>query len=664
MHYAYTDSKTGAPKSKLDDDWLKAHYIRPISDELRRCVKREPPNAAQLAKWETDKAAALTRADSEVPKRPLGHIKFDVETKVAMDAITEQPLGEPVQLVRLDFAKPTPQPRMMATLFTLIDAKRYQEDPERMMPMPFIGMTKTAGGRAQRYMCHGHRSRIQVMTHTFDIFPNRRLGLAMCDAIQEGFRCAGFDEYERYRNPNSGCEGEWMDDWVDQVYISTKDFVPLLQNALMSQEEWCRLLEKEQNDPVRFGESEEAYDKRLKETPSETLTRVVGGEVVECFKAAVNVWRGGAGRAPKCEDMPETDYPHLHKWLLSHVNRAPSTKLRFLRHSQQNSNEEAMRNQVKTMCWKYLEAEVKALREGEAGEFEGGVSRFDAMVEELDQEIDETYFDQKVHEKHEKMVFENFHGKIPLPRYSAVHAPGGDLETRDREEAANYHKQVRDLLAGRDEIAKQFELRFKHKGYAFNLKSAGSKARGQAAGGCGAHEGGGCRDRRRAGQVPPLQGRDHQGVAPPDRRLQLAQAQGACRRLRVHARGGRGDRQGAAGRVHASLAVDALNDNIAIVDKSIAGKPPAAFIAKATTAKNLERVTERIVELLHPLTGQKALTLVDQLPATLQEWPVMVNLLQRAFKGTVKDGSTKSDSFGTAFKWAAVALGLADSNLG
>ena len=41
----------------------------------------------------------------------------------------------------------------------------------------------------------------------------------------------------------------------------------------------------------------------------------------------------------------------------------------------------------------------------------------------------------------------------------------------------------------------------------------------------------------------------------------------------------------------------------------------------------------------------------------------MVNLLERAFKGTVKDGSKKSDSFGTAFKWVAVALGLADSNL-
>ena len=156
-----------------------------------------------------------------------------------------------VQLTRLDFAKPTPQPRLMATLFTLIDAHRFSEDPDGMLPMPYVGMTKTAGGRAQRYMCHGHRSRIQVMVHTFDIFPNKRLGLAMCDAIQEGFRAAGYDEYERYKNPNSGCEGQWMDDWVDQVYISTKDFVPLLQNALMSMEEWVRLLLKEQSDPQR-----------------------------------------------------------------------------------------------------------------------------------------------------------------------------------------------------------------------------------------------------------------------------------------------------------------------------------------------------------------------------------------------------------------------------
>ena len=661
MHYAYTDAKTGAPKTKLDDDWLKAHYIAPIRQELRRCVQREPPNAAQLAKWETDKAAAKASGHDE-PPRPSGHIKFDVETKVATDAVTEQPLGEPVQLVRVDFSKPTPQPRLMATLFTLIDAVRYQEDPDGMLPMPFIGMTKTAGGRAQRYMCHGHRSRIQVMAHTFDIFPNRRLGLAMCDAIQEGFRCAGFDEYERWGTDadraRSGCTGQWMDDHTDQVYISTKDFVPLLQNALMAQEEWCRLLEKEQNDPIRFGESEEAYDKRLKETPSETLTRVVGGEVVECFKAAINVWRCGAGRPPTCEDMPETDYPHLHKWLLSHVNRAPSIKLRFLRHSQQNGNEEVMRKMVKDMCWKYLEAEVKALRLGEAGDFEGGASRFDTMVEELDKEIDDAYFDEEAHEKHEKMVFENFHGKIPLPRYSAVHAPGGDLETRDLEEATNYHSQVRDLLAGRDEIAKQYELRF-GKGYAFNHKSAASKDEAKLQSGA---------IRMKDAGVEPDGGQAKYHYYKTETIKAWLRKTDGCRsrkRKELATNGAFTPEVGEAtdqARLteFMGLAVDALNDRsaISIVDKSIAEKPPAAFLAKATTAGNLERIRERIEEILNPLTGQRALTLVDQLPSAECEWPVMVNLLQRAFRGTVKDGSKKADSIGTAFKWVAVALGL------
>ena len=52
-----------------------------------------------------------------------------------------------------------------------------------MLPMPIVGLTKTIGGRAQRFMCHGHRSRIQVMCHSTDIFPQTKLGLAMSDAI-------------------------------------------------------------------------------------------------------------------------------------------------------------------------------------------------------------------------------------------------------------------------------------------------------------------------------------------------------------------------------------------------------------------------------------------------------------------------------------------------
>ena len=90
-----------------------------------------------------------------------------------------------------------------------------------MLPMPFVGMTKTAGGRAQRYMCHGHRSRIQVMVHTFDIFPNRRLGLAMCDAIQEGFRGAGFDEYERWGTEPTGLAVARASGWTTGSSRST-----------------------------------------------------------------------------------------------------------------------------------------------------------------------------------------------------------------------------------------------------------------------------------------------------------------------------------------------------------------------------------------------------------------------------------------------------------
>ena len=51
---------------------------------------------------------------------------------------------------------------------------------------------------------------------------------------------------------------------------------------------------------------------------------------------------------------------------------------------------------------------------------------------------------------------------------------------------------------------------------------------------------------------------------------------------------------------------------------------------------------------------------MDQLPSAECEWPVMVKMLEAAFEGTVLSGSTKGLSFGTAFKWAAVALGLTD----
>ena len=673
MHYQYKDTKTGALKNKLCDTWLRSHYIYPIRDELQRCVQREPLSAARLAAWETARQAAKDLGQDE-PPRPQGRIKFVEETKVAKDAVTDEEIGR-VQLTRIDFQKPTPQPRLMADLFTLIDAHRYHEDPEGMLPMPFVGLTKTCGGRAQRYMCHGHRSRIQVMVHTFDIFPNKRLGLAMCDAIQEGFRAAGYDEYERFGTNDSGCEGEWMEDWVEQVYVSTKDFVPLVQNALMSMEEWCRLLHKEQTDPQRSepemlercptrttgAESDSEYAARLKESPSQTLTRVIGSEVVQCFRKAVQVWAED-GRVPTCEDMPYTEYPHLHKWLISHVNRAPSTKLRFLRHSNQNGNEEALRDQVMMMCEGYLNAEIDAHRLGEDTGW-GGVSRFEQEVERLDAAVDQACLTPEMQEEHAKLAFKTFYGKIPLPRYSAAHAPGGDLETRDRVEAEHYHEALRELLAGRDTIAEQYE-RLNGAGFAFNHAKTRREAR-EAKLLAGAQ-------RMRVEEVDTDGGpAKYLHYRPGTITAWLKEVdEGIVRSRKRNLLAINGDFHVEKGEATDEVrltefmerAVAALNDRnvISIVEASVAQKPPAAFLAKATTQGNLDRTQQRVEEVLNLETGRKALTLVEQLPSAECEWPIMVDLFRQAFAGTVKDGSKKADSIGTAFKWVAVGLGLTD----
>jgi len=673
MHYTYPDADTTATKTKLSDTWLRSHYIAPIRDELQRSVTRHPVSAAQLAAHATAVQAAKD-IGHDPPPAPRGRIKFVEEIKVAKDAVTDKEIGS-VQLTRLDFMKPTPQPRLMATLFTLIDAHRFREDPDGMLPMPYVGMTKTAGGRAQRYMCHGHRSRIQVMVHTFDIFPNKRLGLAMCDAIQEGFRAAGYDEYERFGTDadraRSGCAGQWMDDWVDQVYISTKDFVPLLQNALMSMEEWVRLLLKEQSDPRRTeaemlerypsrttgAESDLEYAARLKESPSETLTRVIGAEVVLCFRTAINVWVDG--RPPTTNDMPYTDFPHLHKWLIAHVNRAPSTKARFLRHAVQTQSEDAIRADVEKMCRGYLDAEIDAHANGEGSDW-AGVSRFENQVEQLDAEFDAEFLKTDLGKlklkEHRDAVFKHFHGKIPLPRYSEAHAPGGDLEARDAKEAEQYHHALRELLAGRDTIAEQYEL-LNGKGWAFNHKKTKAEA-------------------KEARLIDAAEQMADEGLEPDGgpakyHNFQVPTIQRWLRKSRKRgsietAEGWQPERGEATDEARLAAftekAIAAMHDPAKIkCVESGALRGSAAYMAKTTSTKNIERQARRIKELLVDPEGvNRVVTLVDQLPSAECEFPVLLNKLQKAFEGTKKDNTFEANSFCTALRWAAVALGLTD----
>ena len=486
MHYTWIDASTGQTRSKLDKEWLTKHYVNPIRNVLARSAAKHPPDEAALRDWEARKKAAEAQGHTASHVDPAYQkLKFETDTKVSFDTLNNTGKGR-AELTRIDFSGPTPQPRCMATLFTIIDAHNWCQDEEGMLPVPYCGMTKTAGGRAQRYMCHGHRTRIQVMVHTFDIFPNKRLGLAMCDAIQEGFRASGFDEVER-STTGHGLKGEWMDNWVDQVYISTKDFVPLLQSALQTQEEWVRLLTKEQRDPQRTAgqnatgeaETDAEYQARLDESPTDTLERVIGHEVVQCFRKALDVWIVH-DRNPTADDMPETEYPNMHKWLISHVNRAPAIHLRYLRHSNQNGNERAVRDYVQTLCRNYLRAEVAA--QGNQGT--ALCDRFESMVDELDDALDKSIAATpegaallaEEHDKNVKQVEDSFMGKLPLPRYSAVHAPGGDLEARDRAEDTHYQEALKELLAGRDTIRNQYELNF-GKGMAVDHKKTKKETR-------------------------------------------------------------------------------------------------------------------------------------------------------------------------------------------
>ena len=454
MHYAWIDPNTKQAKSKLDDDWLKKHYIEPIQQVLRHSVARMPVTEAEKAAHKDKQAReeAAGRDASDIPD-PVGRPRFCEWHKQCKDATTGKVLGD-VTLKSIDFKDPTPQPRYMATLFTLIDACRYHDDPGGFMPTPFVGMTKKAGGRAQRYMCHGHRSRIQVHTHTCDLFPTKKLGICMAEAIQEAFRIAGFDEVERYHLDGEGrnTTGRWMDNWVDQVYVSTEDFVPLLQNALMSQDEWCALLTKEQRDPQREGETVEAHAKRLNEAPDECLTRVIGGQVAQCLKVALDVWVN-QNRAPTTDDMPTTDYPCLHKWLLSHVNNSPIARNRFLRHSVMDQSEEGIRFDVEQLCQDVVNIERKCA-ESAIGK------RFDEEVEAYLEKHDKENTSAQMEVAHAEAIEEtmkNFVHRIPLPRYSKAHAPGGAIEQRDQAEAAGWEECLQELLARRETINQQWE---------------------------------------------------------------------------------------------------------------------------------------------------------------------------------------------------------------
>ena len=104
-------------------------------------------------------------------------------------------------------------------------------------------------------------------------------------AEQEGldriFREAGFDN-------------QIMDGWVRQEYITTKEFTPLLQNALCAQEEWMRMLATEQDTAQRPDETAEEYECRRNEAPGEVATRVISVRCLSDSTAAARCSESGS----------------------------------------------------------------------------------------------------------------------------------------------------------------------------------------------------------------------------------------------------------------------------------------------------------------------------------------------------------------------------------
>ena len=411
--YLLGDEKMDA--RSLTNEMLQKHYIRPIRKLAAMAARRNPREPATPIK-----PPKKPKEGEEEEDTPIEHqIWFEEKEYEARSGLNNEISNGLTSLTTFKFMG-CKLPKFMATLFTMLDARRHAEDPEAL-PLPFIGMTKNIGGRAKRYMCHGYRSRIQVMCHTTDIFPNKRLGLAMSDGLQEAFRVAGFDDVTDFGTD------KWMSNWVRQEYVTTQDFLPLLKNALKSHDEYIELSQAEARED---------------EEPMDTLLRVMVDWSVRAFKAARTIRSGidaegnaveGGAREPTSADMPPMKYPNLLTWLTGHVNRCAQP---FLRHSTLDKSEKKVREEMEKLACEAI-----------AGEFSDDIAD---QLRELNEENPDDQIDPATLVAQHK----DWYVIIPLPQYSEHHAPGGTLQQRDEAELRRYRHELHDILSKREEISR------------------------------------------------------------------------------------------------------------------------------------------------------------------------------------------------------------------
>ena len=395
FNYLKTDPRLN--EEMLTTEWLDTHYIVPIQ-ELAAAANRKP--VPQAGGSNDDQHAPLdTRYERLEAKNPM----------------TGEIVGDPCEVFRLNFPD-CKQPRYMATLFTLLDARRFAETDGRALPLPIIGFTKTIGGRAQRYMCHGHRSRVQVMCHTTDIFPFKQLGLCMADAVQEAFRGAGFDDV----NNN-------MTGWVAQEYITTQEFTPLLRNGLLAQAEWVALL---------------ANEKRPGEQAEDCMQRVMTDYIKSCYAAMKQFVDDGNDIADITHvNMPATDYPHITNWVIAHVNRCAGHK-KFLRHSTCDASERGARSNIREMVSEIFDEQFN----GDVEEIMNRQDFLDKLTDRAGVRLPADEYEAQL-AMNRNMAHQEMIDSIPIPVFSVHHAPGGTLDQRDDAEAQWDEERIEQIVA-------------------------------------------------------------------------------------------------------------------------------------------------------------------------------------------------------------------------
>ena len=472
----------------LTDSALDATYINKIggSDKqagLADWVERRPVSEARMQQWQAEcdrleeAARVAAREDGrayvepELPPKPIGEPLFqDWNVPLYNEQTGEQTGVYP--LVTLNFAE-CKQPRYMATLFTLLDAVNYADDPECMLPMPIVGLTKTIGGRAQRYMCSGHRSRVQVMCHTTDIFPYKRLGLNMADAVQEGFRCAGFDDVKGN-----------MEGWPRQVYVTTKEFTPLIQNALVSMIEWQHML-NEARQPQREDESDDDFERRDNAQAMDVCLNYMARFLMRMMREVRRLKQvHGPGYSATTADMTAADiktpYKHIFTWLLGRVNRCGKP---HLRHSTHDKSEQESRGDLVELFKELFQAEADLMRRpGEeeedyilrcAAAEEMALEEGEAMwADAIEEAVEAHDFDlgpaataDQIEEAREELrdeLLQQQFDMLPMPEFSPFHAPGGDLQQRDQAEFDAAFDQIEEMVRDRDVVNDQYAMFFPH----------------------------------------------------------------------------------------------------------------------------------------------------------------------------------------------------------